>query len=75
MPKFYVTCLGLENIVDTSDEIRACALTALQHGTITAGMSWVVSERGFGKHEDDVLIPDEYIIKEYQRILNKRMDQ
>ena len=72
MPKYYVTCLGLQNIVDTDNEVKACALTAIRQGTMTVGISWVVSERGFEKHDDDVFIPDEYIIKEYRNILHDR---
>ena len=67
MPKYYVTCLELRHVVQAKNEIHACVKTSKALNTMTAGVCWVVSERGFEKHDDDVFIPDDYIIREFRR--------
>jgi len=67
MPKYYVRCLGSKAIVDAKSELDACVLASEAMQTMTAGLYWIVSERGFEKHEDDLLISDLEIIKEWTR--------
>lgn len=67
MPKYYVTCLDRSTIVIGKDELDACVEASDKLCVSTAGIYWTVSERGFGKHEDDVMIADHHIIKEQLR--------
>ena len=67
MPKYYVNCLGQKAVVSGSDPLDACIAAAHKLGVSTVGCVWWVSERGFEKHEDDLLIPDQEIIREWRR--------
>jgi hypothetical protein len=41
----------------------------------TAGINWIVSEKGFKQHEDDVIVPDDDITREYlRRMMDKDKD-
>ena len=71
MPKYYVNCLGHKTIVTARDELDACVVACDQMGVATAGVSWWVSERGFEKHDDDVMVPDHDIIQEFFRRLQE----
>tara|TARA_R110002020_G_scaffold103752_6_gene243125 strand:- start:742 stop:969 length:228 start_codon:yes stop_codon:yes gene_type:complete len=63
MPKYYVSCLDLEQVVTASDPVEACAIVAEKMGIITAGISWGVSEQGFNWHTDDEVVDDILIIR------------
>jgi len=67
MPKYYVSCLDQFCVLDAEDPLDACVLACQAMNTMTAGVAWCVSERGFEKHEDDLLISDLEIIKEWTR--------
>ena len=67
MPKYYVKCLNQRVTIDAKDEMEACLVASNAMRTMTAGIYWVVSERGFEKHEDDLLISDLEIIKAWTR--------
>jgi len=67
MPKYYVRCLEEQTIVTGYDALDACVAAFSKLGIATVGIYWVVSERGFEKHEDDVMIPDHYIMEELAR--------
>jgi hypothetical protein len=62
MPKYYVSCLDLFDIVDASNPIEACGIVSERTGVITAGMSWRVSERGFRRHTEDYIVTDILIV-------------
>jgi len=64
MAKYYVTCLDRKTIVNAGSELKACVVASDVMNVTTAGISWIVSERGFEKHEDDVMVPDHDIIAE-----------
>lgn len=74
MPKYYVTCMDRATIVSGEDELDACVEASRKMHITTAGINWFVSERGFAKHEDDVMIPDHAIIDEYTRRNKKNFD-
>lgn len=67
MPKYYVTCLDRSTIVTGRNHLDACVKASDKLCVSTAGVYWSVSERGFGKHEDDVMISDRHIIEEQLR--------
>ena len=67
MPKYYVTSLDRRAIVNASDELEACVFASAKMMVTTVGINWIVSERGFEKHDDDVMIYDHYIISELLR--------
>ena len=67
MPKYYVRCINERAIVSAFDELDACVLAMDKLGVATVGVCWTVSERGFEKHDDDVIIKDYYIINEILR--------
>ena len=67
MPKYYVTCLDRQTIVSGKDELDACVKASTNLHVTTVGINWFVSERGFAKHEDDVMIPDYAIIDEFMK--------
>ena len=73
MPKYYVSCLDKFCILDAEDPLDACVLACQTMNTMTAGIAWCVSERGFEKHEDDEFVSDELIIRELLR-RNKERD-
>ena len=76
MPKYYVTCLDRHTIVNAHNPLDACVNASDKMMMATAGISWVVSEKGFKQHEDDVIIPDDDIIREYlRRIMDKDKDK
>ena len=64
MAKYYVTCMDQSRVVSAKDPLEACVLVSEALNMTTCGVSWVVSERGFEKHEDDVMVPDHDIIAE-----------
>ena len=64
MAKYYVTCLDRKTIVNADSELKACVVASEVMNVTTAGISWIGSERGFEKHEDDVMVPDHDIIAE-----------
>ena len=64
MPKYYVTCLDRKTVVDGVDSLDACVIAMNKMSVGTVGIGWIVSERGFGKHEDDEVIRDYDIINE-----------
>ena len=74
MPKYYVTCMDLEPIVSADDEMHACCITCDRHGVFTVNVPWIISERGFGKHEDDVMISDHDIMREYLKRYKRKKD-
>lgn len=58
MPKYYVSD-GIENIIiDAPDHMFACvhALESEKLHAIISGGFYIVSERGFDPHDDDVAI-------------------
>ena len=65
MPKYYVRCIDIRQVLDARNELDACCLVCWNSGVTTVNVPWVVSERGFEKHEDDVMISDYDIIQEY----------
>lgn len=67
MPKYYVTCLDRRTIVVGENPLDACVVAMNKMGMATVGVGWIVSERGFEKHEDDEVIPDYEIIEESLR--------
>ena len=67
MPKYYVNCLGQKTIILGYDPLDACVMASHKLGISTVGCVWLVSERGFEKHDDDVMVPDHEIIREYLR--------
>ena len=58
MPKYYVSCLDLELVVNASNPVEACGLVSEKTGMITAGINWTVSEQGFNWHEEDEIVDD-----------------
>jgi len=65
LPKYYVTCMELQKVMDAKSEVDACLQVCWKEGVATVNVPWVVSERGFEKHDDDVIISDYDIMKEY----------
>ena len=75
MAKYYVTCMDQSRVVSAKDPLEACVLVSEALNMTTCGVSWVVSERGFEKHEDDEFVPDELIIRELiKRAFKRRPD-
>jgi len=70
MPKYYVSCLNLEEVLVSNTPLDACVEVCSKLGIGTAGLMWTVSERGFNSHNDDTLIYDDEINEEFLR----RMD-
>ena len=70
MPKYYVSCLGIEKVVSADSPVEACAKVWEIYEVSTAGINWRVSEIGFTFHKEDVLIDDllinRYLIKKYR---------
>ena len=75
MPKYYVTCLDMKTMVTAHNPLDACVSASDKMMVATAGISWVVSERGFSQHDDDIAVPDCEIIKEYLRRMMGRDQQ
>jgi len=73
MAKYYVQCLDRQTIVTASDPLEACVVACEAMNVTTCGTCWIVSERGFEKHEDDEFVSDELIIRELLR-RNKERD-
>lgn len=69
MNKYYVRVLDQNFLITARDELDACVRCSKKYGITTANVTWVVSEKGFEKHEDDVLIHDDLIIQALLREL------
>ena len=67
MPKYYITCLSDQTVVEATDSLDACVKAMNKMCVATVGVGWIISERGFAKHEDDVMIPDYAIIDEFMK--------
>jgi len=67
MPKYYITCLDCKTVVEGKNSLDACVKAMNKMSMATVGINWIASERGFGKHEDDEVIPDYEIISESLR--------
>jgi hypothetical protein len=64
MPKYYITCLSDQTVVEATDSLDACVKAMNKMCVATVGVGWIISERGFAKHDDDEVIPDYDIINE-----------
>lgn len=69
MNKYYVRVLDQNFLMVARDELDACVRCSKRHGITTANITWIVSEKGFENHEDDVLIHDDLIIQALLREL------
>lgn len=67
MPKYYVTALDKEYIIDAKNPLDACVLTSQRMSIVSCGLMWKVSEKGFDNHPDDDVIDDHEILKELKR--------
>lgn len=63
MPKYYVSFLDNQNIVQADNALDACAKVVKKTNIVTAGLQWKVSEIGFANHEEDIMINDLKILK------------
>lgn len=71
MPKYYVQVIDSKYLITAKDPLDACVLVSERHGVISAGITWIVSEKGFNYHFDDEAICDFLIIEELERRFNK----
>jgi hypothetical protein len=67
MNKYYVRVMDNKMMLMADDELDACVRCSRKHGITTGNLTWAVSEKGFEKHDDDVLIPDDIIMQELLR--------
>ena len=67
MSKYYVKVMDMEMITAADNELDACVRCSRKHGVTSGGLKWCVSEKGFDKHDDDVMIPDDIIMQELLR--------
>tara|TARA_R100000808_G_C2140647_1_gene148472 strand:- start:778 stop:990 length:213 start_codon:yes stop_codon:yes gene_type:complete len=67
MNKYYVRILDRVFLTAAKDELDACVRVSKMYNITTANVTWVISERGFEKHDDDVLIHDDLIMEMLQR--------
>jgi hypothetical protein len=67
MNKYYVRVLDCEMLTMADNELDACISCSKRYGITTGGLTWVVSERGFENHDDDVRISDDLISQELLR--------
>ncbi len=61
MPKYYVSVLNIQIVLEAKDPLDACVKTSDSRSFITCGINWKVSEKGFANHDDDVLVNDDNI--------------
>jgi len=67
MSKYYVSCMDVKEVVNAEDPIDACIAVSVKSSMISVGLTWLVSEKGFDIHFDDIRIPDSEILKEMER--------
>lgn len=67
MPKYYVSVMNNNIVLEAKDPLDACVLASEAMNLTSAGLQWKVSERGFANHPDDDVIYDSEIIKEIKR--------
>ena len=69
MSKYYVRVMDMGMLTEAKDELAACVRCSKRYGITSGGLTWSVSEKGFDKHDDDVLIHDDIIMQELLRDL------
>jgi hypothetical protein len=67
MAKFYVTVLDMDYVIDAKTPIEACIKVIDKSSSISVGLKWKVSERGFKNHPSDIYIDDYDILKEMKK--------
>jgi len=67
MSKYYVKVMDMRMLTEATNELDACVRCSRRHSVTTGGLTWSVSEKGFDKHDDDVMIPDDIIMQELLR--------
>lgn len=67
MPKYYVSVMNNNIVLEAKDPLDACVLASEAMNVTSVGLQWKVSERGFSNHPDDDVIYDTEIIKEINR--------
>lgn len=72
MPKYYVSAPNINTIIVADNPLDACVRVANKQNSISVGLLWKVSERGFGGHSDDEVIDDHEIVKEINRRKKKK---
>jgi len=72
MSKYYVKVMDMEMITVARDELDACVRCSRKHGITSGGLNWCVSEKGFDKHDDDVMIPDDISSQHVPQVPDRR---
>ena len=67
MPKYYVSVLNNNYVLEAKNPLDACVLTSQRMSIVSCGLMWKVSEKGFGNHPDDDVIDDHEIVRELKR--------
>ena len=67
MNKYYVKVLDMEMMTVARNELDACVRCSRKYGITTGCLAWSVSEKGFDKHDDDVMICDDLSMQELRR--------
>tara|TARA_Y100000361_G_C11048328_1_gene283739 strand:+ start:547 stop:771 length:225 start_codon:yes stop_codon:yes gene_type:complete len=71
MPKYYVSCMGVDEVLDAEHPVEACAKICEKLNFTTAGCFWKVSEKGFSSNDDDAFIDDLLINRWLRHKYNK----
>lgn len=77
MGKYYVKIITddnktFEQVVNANDEMGACIVTWERLRIIPKGTTWKVSERGFDRHDDDMIYGGELVAEEISKFRKKR---
>ena len=59
--KYYVSNTLTDAVILATNPLDACIRTFKVYGTMTVGINWKMSERGFDIHLNDVFLGDDII--------------